>query len=168
MLRGILKLLLLLLLTGIVLFPSPAMALGLGIAPGKLDFTVRAGGTEVKMLNVINQSDQTSEFHLYVEGKNDEWFAINPGEFILPPGQSKAVEVTVAPPLTASDEHELTICVVSLPPGSELRIGAGVKVPAHIRILEFPLALIAGAGAAFVLLVLLIGTILWRRRRDAG
>ena len=77
MLRVDLKLWLLLLLISVIIFPSPATASALGIAPGKLDFTVRAGGTEVKTLHVINQSDRESEFHLYTEGEYNEWLAIH-------------------------------------------------------------------------------------------
>jgi len=147
------------------MFPSQVLALGLGVAPGKLDFSVRPGGTEMKTLNVINQSNQESLFRVYVEGEFEEWFLISPGEFTLAPQQSKGVEIVVAPPLTASDEHDFSICVVSLPPGSDLRIGAGIKVPAHVQILEFPIALILGCGITALALVLLAGILMWRRRK---
>ena len=163
----VLKILLPLLILGVTLLPSPVTALGLGIAPGKLDFRVRAGSTEVKTLNVINQSEQEADFQLYTDDKYQEWLSLSPAEFRLPPGQSQAVEVTVAPPLTAANEHDLLIYVVSTTPGSELQIGAGVKVPTHIKVLEFPFTLIIGAGIAFVLLVLLIGMLLRRKRRAA-
>jgi len=139
------------------------LALGLGVTPGKLDFTTPPGGTATKTLHVINQSDRESLFRVYIEGEYQEWFLITPGEFILPPQQSKGVEIMVTPPLAALGEHEFSICVVSLPPGSDLRIGAGIKVSAHVQILEFPIVLILGGGATA--LALLAGILMWRRRK---
>lgn len=165
MLYKVLRLTLLLVVLSLIMFPSQVLALGLGVAPGKLDFSVRPGGTEAKTLNVINQSNQESLFRVYVEGEYEEWFLITPGEFTLASRQSKDVEIVVAPPLTASDEHDFSICVVSLPPGSDLRIGAGIKVPAHVQILEFPIALILGCGITALALVLLAGILMWRRRK---
>lgn len=163
MLLRVLKLSLLLLIINLTFFPSQTLAVGLGVTPGKLDFTVRPGGTEVQTLHVINQSNRESEFRVYVEGKYEKWFLISPGEFTLPPKQSKGVEIVVTPPLTALGEHEFSICVVSLPPGSDLRIGAGIKVSAHVQILEFPIALILGCGVTT--LALLAGILMWRRRK---
>jgi P pilus assembly chaperone PapD len=166
MLLRVWKLSLLLLIISLTFFPSQTLAVGLGVTPGKLAFTVRPGGTEVQTLHVINQSNRESEFRVYVEGKYEKWFLISPGEFTLAPQQSKGVEVVVAPPFTASDEHDFSICVVSLPAGSDLRIGAGIKVPAHVQILEYPVALILGGGIATLALVV-SASILIRRRRKA-
>ncbi len=165
MLFKVLRLSLLLVVLSLIIFPSQVLALGLGVTPGKLDFSVRPGGTEVQTLNVINQSNQESLFRVYVEGEFEEWFLISPGEFSLAPQQSKGVEIVVAPPLTASDEHDFSICVVSLPAGSDLRIGAGVKVPAHVQILEYPVALILEGGIATLALVVLASILIRRRQR---
>ena len=165
MLFKVLRLSLLLVVLSLIIFPSQVLALGLGVTPGKLDFSVRPGGTEAKTLNVINQSNQESLFRVYVEGEFEEWFLISPGEFSLAPQQSKGVEIVVAPPLTASDEHDFSICVVSLPAGSDLRIGAGVKVPAHVQILEYPVALILEGGIATLALVVLASILIRRRQR---
>lgn len=163
MLYKVLRLTLLSVVLSLIIFPSQVLALGLGVAPGKMEFSVRPGGTEVQTLNVINQSDRESIFRVYIEGEFEEWFLISPGEFTLAPQQSKGVEIVVAPPLTASDEHDFSICVVSLPPGSDLRIGAGVKVPTHVQILEFPVAIILGSGVTA--LAVLAGILIWRRRK---
>jgi len=165
MLCRVLRLSLLLVVLSLIIFPSQVLALGLGVTPGKLDFSVQAGGAETKTLNVINQSDRESPFRVYVEGEFEEWFLISPGDFTLAPQQSKDVEIVVAPPLTASDEHDFSICVVSLPAGSDLRIGAGIKVPAHVQILEYPVALILGGGIATLALVVLTSILIrWRRK----
>jgi len=161
----VLRLSFLLVVLSLIIFPSQVLALGLGVAPGKMEFNVRPGGTEVQTLHVINQSNQESQFQVYVEGEFEEWFLITPGEFTLAPQQSKGVEIVVTPPLTASAEHDFSICVVSLPSGSNLRIGAGVKVPTRVQILEFPVALILGCGVTSLVLVLLAGILMWRRRK---
>jgi len=141
----VLRLILLSVVLSLIIFPSQVLALGLGVTPGKLDFTT---------------------FRVYIEGEYQEWFLITPGEFILPPQQSKGVEIMVTPPLTALGEHEFSVCVVSLPPGSDLRIGAGIKVSAHVQILEFPIVLILGGGATA--LALLAGILIWRRRKASN
>jgi len=165
MLLRVLKLSLLLLIISLTFFPSQTLAVGLGVTPGKLDFTVRPGGTEVQTLHVINQSNRESEFRVYVEGKYEKWFLITPGEFTLAPQRSKGIEIVVSPPLTASNEHDFSICVVSLQPGSDLCIGAGIKVPTHIQILEFPAVIILGCGVAALALVVLAGILIRRRQR---
>jgi len=148
MLCRVLRLSLLLVVLSLIIFPSQVLALGLGVTPGRLDFTIRPGGTETKTLHVINQSDRESLFRVYIEDKYKEWFLITPGEFILPPQQSKGVKIVLTPPLTALGEHEFYVCVASLPPGSDLRIGAASgpvsKCQPMCRYLSFRLRLFRG------------------------
>jgi len=110
MLYRVLRLSLLLVVLSLIIFPSQVLAFGLGVAPGKMEFSVRPGGTEVQTLSVINQSDRESLFRVYIEGEYEEWFLISPSEFTLAPQQSKDVEIVVSPPFTASAEHEFSIC----------------------------------------------------------
>jgi len=118
---------------GLLLCTSSVLAFGIGVAPGKMEFSIRPGDTESKILHVINQADHTSEFQVYVEGENEEWFAITPGEFALNARETKDVEIVVALPLMAEvEEQEFSICVVSIPPDSDLNIGAGIKVPVTV------------------------------------
>jgi len=154
---------------GIVLAASSALALSVGVAPGKMDFTVRPGGTEVQTLNIINQSDQASQFQVYVEGGHQGWFEINPAEFTLNAGEVRGVEIAVAPSLfTVPGDHDFDTCVVCLPPEAELRVGAGIKVPTHVQVTEFPvMALgwwIAIAAALLVLIIVIIVRLIARAR----
>jgi len=154
-----------------VLAASSALALSVGVAPGKMDFTVRPGGTEVQTLNIINQSDQASHFQVYVEGGHEGWFEIDPAEFTLNAGEVRGVEIAVAPSLfTVPGDHDFDMCVLCLPPESELRVGAGIKVPAHVQVTEFPImALGWWIAIAAALLVLIIGIIVgWRLRARYG
>ncbi|NQT31636.1 MAG: hypothetical protein HQ588_04805 [Deltaproteobacteria bacterium] len=154
---------------GLVLAAASALALSVGVAPGRMDFEVRPGGTEVQTLNIINQSDQASQFQVYVEGGNEGWFEITPAEFTLNAGEVRGVEIAVAPSLfTAAGDHDFDMCILCLPPEAELRIGAGVKVPAHVQVTEFPIMAlqwwIASAAALLVLIIVIIVRLIARAR----
>jgi P pilus assembly chaperone PapD len=156
---------------GLLLAASSVLALGVGVAPGRMDFRVRPGGTEVQTLNVINQSDQASQFQVYIEGGPEAWFDIQPAQFTLNAGKVKGVEITVAPSLfTAPGDHDFKMCILCLPPETELRVGAGVKVPTHVQVTEFPImALQWWIATAALLLALIIGIIVgWRVRARYG
>jgi len=156
---------------GLALAAASALALSVGVAPGRMDFTVRPGGTEAQTLNIINQSEQASHFQVYVEGGNEGWFEITPAEFTLNAGEVRGVEIAVAPSLfTAAGDHDFDMCIVCLPPEAELRIGAGVKVPTHVQVTDFPImALGWWIASAALLLALIIGIIVgWRIRARYG
>jgi P pilus assembly chaperone PapD len=152
---------------GLLLSVSSVLALSVGVSPGRMDFKIRPGGTAVQTLNVINQSEQAAQFQVYIEGGHEGWFEITPAEFTLNGGEVREVEIAVAPSLlTASGEHDFTICVLCLTPETNLRVGAGVKVPAHVQLLEFPLmALQWWIAAAVLIIALVMGIIVGRRRR---
>jgi hypothetical protein len=152
---------------GLLLSASSAWALGIGVAPGKMEFKVRPGGTEVQTLHVINQSNQETEFQVYIEGENEDWFEITPGEFTLQAQEVRAVEIAVAPPLiTIPGDRDFLMCIVCLAPETDLRVGAGVKVPTHVQITEFPIMAIKWWIAAVVLIIALaMGIIVGRRRK---
>ncbi len=153
--------------------PASVRAVGLGVTPGRMDFTVRPGGTEVQTLRVINQSNGPSRFEVYVEGQHAEWFTVTPGEFILDAGEIIGVEIAVTPPVTVRPQScELSICVLTLPPDSELRLGAGVKVPAHVQV-AFGTPIMAVqwwiVSAAIVLAAAIVTAMLLRRKgRSSG
>jgi len=150
---------------GLLLAASSALALSVGVAPGRMDFRVRPGGTEVQTLNIVNQSDQASQFQVYVEGGPEGWVDIQPAQFTLNAGEVRGVEITVAPSLfTVPGGHDFETCILCLPPEAELRVGAGVKVPTHVEITEFPvMALQWWIAAAALLMALVIGIIVgWR------
>ena len=152
---------------GLLLCTSSALAFGIGVAPGKMEFSLRPGDAEVQTLHVTNQANQKSEFQVYVEGEDEEWFVITPGKFTLGAQETKSVEILVAPPLTtAPEEHDFSICVVSIPPNSDLSIGAGIKVPTHVQITELPVMAIQWWIASIVILAIVaVGLlVLWRRK----
>ena len=145
----------------LLLLASSAVALGIGVAPGKMDFSVRPGGSEAKTLRVINQSSQESEFQVYIEGEQAQWVKITPGKFMLDAQGTGAVEIMVAPSLMAApEEHDFAICVVSIPPNSDLSIGAGIKVSTHVQITELPIMAIQWWIVAAVILVIVVAGLL--------
>lgn len=154
-----------------LVYTASALALSVGVSPGKLAFSVQPGGTEINTLNVVNQDSETSDFEVYVEGENTEWFTVTPDKFTLSGREQESVEIALAPPITAPpQEYDATVCVVSLTPGADLRIGAGIKVSTHVQITELPVMSFQWwLVAAVILVVLVIGAfILWRRRVRYG
>jgi hypothetical protein len=154
---------------GLMLAASSVLAAGVGVTPGKMEFRVRPGGMEVQTLSIINPSDEELQFLVYVEGEHEEWFKVTPSEFTLSPRENRDIEVAVTPPITAfidAKDHDLSICVVSLLSGYNLNVGAGVKVAAHVQLLEFPLMAVQWWIVTAVLIVALVmGIIVGRRRR---
>jgi hypothetical protein len=149
--------------------PAPALAMALGVSPGKMEFSVRPGGIQMQTLQVVNQAGVSSQFQVYVEGEHKEWFKIAPSEFFLDAQGTGDVEITLAPPLTAKPQYyEFAVCVISLPPGSGLRLGAGVKVPTHVELTELPLMAIQWwiVSCTAVLVIMITGLIiLWRWKK---
>ena len=158
----------------LILFPSRAQALGLGVSPHELELEVYPLSRATNPIHVVNTSDEEGLYRVYVEGEAKEWFSIAPEEFVLEPGSSQVVEAVILPPLTASGEHHASICVVSLAGASEFKVGCGVKIPVHIQIIPPPpLAAIGVNVTGLPLLGIVIttsvamgtGIFLWRRRR---
>jgi P pilus assembly chaperone PapD len=144
---------------------SSALALGIGASPARMAFSVRPGSSELKALSVVNQDNQESNFEVYIEGQNDKWFTIIPAKFTLKGQERKSVKIVLAPPILAEpQEYDVAICAVSLPSGSELNIGAGVKVSAHVEIAKLPIMAIQWwILSAVILAVMVIGLIIWWR-----
>ena len=169
MLRRLFKALIVILPVMVLLLcTSSALAFGIGVAPGKMEFSLRPGDTEMQTLHVINQADQKSEFQVYVEGENEAWFTITPGAFTLNAQETKSVEILVAPSLmTEPKDHDFSICVVSIPPNTDLSIGAGIKVPTHLQITELPVMAIQWwiVSAVVIVITVVIGMLFWWRRK---
>lgn len=165
--RLLITLIVILPIVGLMLCTSTALAVGIGVTPGKMDFSVHPGGSQVQTLYVINQDNQPSEFEVYVEGSNVNWVSITPAKFVLKSQESKKVVIAVAPPITAGPQAvNLSICVVSIPPDSDLLIGTGVKVSTHVHVTELPIMAIQWwIASAIGLVVVAIGIIVWWRQR---
>jgi len=166
----------LLLIAFSVLFPSQVLALGVGVAPHKLELEAYPLGSTTSQINVLNTSTEEGLYQVYAEGEGKDWFSITPEEFVLKPDSSQVVEVAISPPLTAHGDYNASICVVSLVPASELKVGCGIKVPVHIVIVPPPpigrvAEIMQGASLLWIIIAVaatvVIGVVIWRRRRRA-
>lgn len=164
----------------LVLFPGQVQALGIGVTPRELELETHPASSTSGLVKVFNTSDEKSRYQVYVEGEVEEWFTITPEEFVLDPQGSQGVRVVVSPPPTASGEYRTSICIISLVSASELKVGAGVKVPVHIRIISAPPLATMGINLTGTPLLVLLGTVtflvaalatvifIWRRRKTYG
>ncbi len=160
-----------------VFLPGQVQALGIGVAPHRLELDAYPLGSSTSSLNVFNTSDERSQYRVYVEGEGEEWFSIAPEEFVLDPHSSREVKVVVSPPLSASGYYNPTISIVSLVPASELKVGVGVKIPVHIRITPPPPLAMIGLNLTGPPLLVVLGIaallpvgvaasiFIWRRRK---
>jgi len=167
----------LLLTAFLILLPSQVQALGIGVAPHKLELATYPLGSATSSIDVINTSSEKSQYQVYVEGEGENWFSITPAEFVLDPQNIQEVKITISPSLIASGDYHATICIVSLVAASELKIGCGVKIPVHILIVSPPplatmginltgLPLLVVVSMVALLLVALVAEILiWIRRK---
>jgi len=165
-----------LLLILVLLLPSSqAQAAGIGVVPSKLELEASPLGSATTSINVLNSSSKKALYQVYIEGDCESWLGITPTEFILEPQGSQEIMITLSPPLTASGEHDVSVCIVALTPVSELNVGCGVKIPTHIKITAPPpLAAVGidvstppllGIGGGTVIGIV-TGILLWRKRRS--
>ena len=155
-------------LAGMMLCSSPVRAMALGVTPGRLDFNLSPGTTCVETMVVFNQDIDAAEFEVYPEGGIGRWFTIKPDRFTLQGLEQKTVEIRVSPPLTAAtQDYELLLCVVSRPQDSDLRIGAGVKIPVRVQVIRgLPGDIRWWTGGIFFL-ALITTILLFRQRRKS-
>ncbi len=154
-----------------ILLSGQVLAAAAGAAPGVLYFD-SSGRTQT--LHVINTGNVEAQYRVYADGEYEGWFVITPQEFSLSSGADRDVNLTVSPPEGASGLHTASIRVVAFEPSSALKVGAGVKVPAHVTIEALPPPSKAGPTVqmwivpAIIIPVLLAATLLAiLRRRQA-
>ncbi len=155
----------LLLFIASVLLPYQASAVGVGAAPSELDFSIRPGGSATETLHVINTGDSEAHYRVYVDEEYEGWFDISPEEFSLAAQGNRETHIKVSAPLFSFGDHSTHVYVVTANSQLELGVGAGIKVPAHIRVSN--LLPWVGIGIA-VALLLTMTLLLVRRRRMAG
>jgi hypothetical protein len=117
-----------------LIFIPSASAVGVGVAPAELNFSAQAGGSDSRILYVINTGDDDSGYRVYADERYRHWFTISPENFTLAPGENEAVKLSLSPPITASGNFTTLIYAVSCSPSSEFKVGGGIKVPAHVKV----------------------------------
>jgi len=142
-----------------ILFIPAASAVGIGVAPAELNFSVQVGTSDSRILYVINTGDEDSGYRVYVDEKYRDWFTISPENFTLAPGENEAVKLSLSPPIIASGNFTTLVYAVSYSPSSEFRVGGGIKVPAHVKVSNSGLLL----GSAALLVTM--GLVYYARRK---
>lgn len=160
------KFFLLLFIMALALFPGQASAIGVGASPSELNFNVHPLSSATETLYVVNTGDSEAHYKVYVDEQYKGWFDIEPEEFSLTSKANKGIEITVSPPLLSFGNHTTNIYVTTANPGLQLGVGAGIKVPAHIRVFNLLVWVVIGIAAA--LLVTLIFFLARRRRRASS
>ena len=111
------------------------LAAAAGAAPGELHFD-STGRSQT--LYVINTGQDEARYRVYADGEYASWFVIAPAEFSLSAGANREVSVTVSPPEGASGNHTASIRIVAFEPSADLKVGAGVKIPAYVSVETLP------------------------------
>lgn len=129
------KLIMILSLVGIIFisFPDSAMALSVGVTPGKLEMNLSEEHTS-SSLYVINSDSKTSHYKIYVANTSyKEYFNIEPAEFDLPGNSTMTVNINIQDNCALPDNFIARICVISVSPDSGLKCGAGIRVPVYVN-----------------------------------
>ena len=141
--------------------PQTISAIGVGVTPGNLNFSVQAGSSDTGILYVINTGSEVSNYRVYVDEDYVDWFDISHEIFNLDAGENQAVTFTIRPPPLAKGDVDLTAYVVSSSPDSDFSVGSGIKVPVH--------ATVSNSGVKTVILLALViaglGILLFIRKK---
>ncbi len=117
------------------LLTGQVIAAAAGAAPGELHFD-STGRSQT--LYVINTGQDEARYYVYADEEYASWFVITPDEFNLDAGANREVSVTVSPPEGASGNHTVSIRIVAFEPSADLKVGAGVKIPAYVSVETLP------------------------------
>ncbi len=128
-----------------LLFIPDTSAVGVGVAPAELNFSVQVGSSDIRILYVINTGTEESGYKVYVDEKYRDWFTISPENFTLAPDENKAVHISLSPPISASGNFNILVYAVSYSPSSEFKVGGGIQVPANVKVSNSGILLISGA-----------------------
>ena len=125
-------------------------AIGIGVTPGSMNFSVQVGISDTQSLHVINTGTEVSNYRVYVDENYADWFDISPDNFTLGANENKEVILTLTPSLSTKGEFDFKIYAVSSSPSSDFSVGSGIKVPVHANVSN------SGIIVASILLVLLV------------
>ena len=145
-----------------LLLLHPVSAIGVGVTPGNLNYSVQAGGSDTKLLFVINTGTEVSNYKVYVDEDYADWFDISPDNFNLNAGEHEEVELKLKPPISAKGEFDFKAYAVSSSPSSDFSVGSGIKVPVHATVSN------SGLMVCISLIVMIAGVGVFYRIRKKG
>jgi P pilus assembly chaperone PapD len=129
------KLLMIISLVGIIVisFPDSAMALSMGVTPGKLEINLSEEHTSGS-LNIINSGSEASHYKIYVANSAyNDYFNIEPAEFNLHGNSTMTVNINIQDDCDLPDNFIARICVISVSPENGMKCGVGVRVPVFVN-----------------------------------
>jgi len=134
-----------------LIFIQTVSAIGVGVTPGNLSFSVQAGGSDTESLFVINTGTEVSNYKVYVDEDYADWFDISPNDFNLSANENKEVILKLKPHISTKGEFDFKAYAVSSSPSSDFSVGSGIKVPVHTHVSN------TGLMMGILLLLLVIG-----------
>jgi hypothetical protein len=137
-------------------------AIGIGVTPGSMNFSVQVGISDTQSLYVINTGTEVSNYSVYVDENYADWFDISPDNFTLGANENKEVILTLTPSLLTKGEFDFKIYAVSSSPSSDFSVGSGIKVPVHANVSNSGIII---ASILLVLLVIGIGSFYYLKRK---
>ena len=143
------------------IFTQTASAIGVGVTPGSLNFSVQAGGSDTKSLFVINTGTEVSNYKVYVDEEYADWFDISPDNFNLSASENKEVILKIKPPLSVKGEFDFKVYAVSSSPESDFSVGSGIKVPVHAAVSNSNMMI----AILLTLVIAGVGTLLYIRKK---
>ncbi|MCG7850163.1 MAG: hypothetical protein MIO93_13460 [ANME-2 cluster archaeon] len=143
------------------IFTQTASAIGIGVTPGNLSFSVQAGGSDTKSLFVINTGTEISNYKVYVDDDYADWFDISPDNFNLSASENKEVILKIKPPLSVKGEFDFKVYAVSSSPSSDFSVGSGIRVPIHAAVSNSNLT----TAILLTLVIAGVGTLLYIRKK---
>lgn len=134
-----------------IIFLQTVSAIGVGVTPGNLTFSVQAGSSDTESLFVINTGTEVSNYRVYVDEYYADWFDISPDNFSLGANENKEVTLKLKPPISTKGGFEFKVYTVSSSPSSDFSVGSGIKVPVHVMVSN------TGLKMGLLLLLVVIG-----------
>ncbi|WP_305063823.1 COG1470 family protein [Methanococcoides sp.] len=149
----------------LLMLAQVSSATGVGVSPGRLNFTVQVGSSDIQSLFVKNTGESSSNYLVYVDDAYTEWFLISNDNFILEAGEVKEVFLELKPPVSGTGEHNFKAYVLSTSPEGDLGVGSGIKIPINAKVSNIFIK------EAFLSLILIAGSVtyvLYRRRSNVN
>ena len=106
-------------------------AVSVGVSPHSLQFDLKDGVLQ-KNITVINNGNDFSSYMVYTDSEYSSQIIISSSRFDLSPGMTKEVTVSCIPSDSASGNISLKINVAASSDGTDLGIGAGIRIPVTI------------------------------------
>lgn len=115
----------------LVLLATNAFALGLGVTPAHLEFSINSKEDLEEEFFVINNDKEKLRFNVYSDSNAINLF---PTDFVLEAGENREVLVKINPELLGADFNATIFIVSSEAEKTDIR--TGIKIPVIVKLLN--------------------------------